>query len=239
MKLLLWAFVAFGLARSSYRFIKARRIDDGLYVAFWLTLAVASVTGAPVAKLIALGFLVAALVKKHRPSYSTQDFDSSHPGSITLDADSEELPSQDPQSTNNDSPPDPEEFIRSIPEYAENCVDHAKILTSDSLDYTPESLVIVDKIITEGWGGEVPALVEPMLVIFGSYVGETIRRKHGGEWIHSEDFGYALVGIDGRDFKVFPFEKVLKRFTEGDSLAFFYEALKESLEKDCEEDDSD
>lgn len=234
MKLLLWALIAFGLSRSVYRFFKARRIHDGLYIGFWLTLAVAGVTGAPVVKLIALGFLVAALLKKHRPSYSTQDLESSDPGSITIEADSEELPSEAPLSTNNDSPADPGAFIRSIPEYAENCVDHAKILTSDILDYTPESLAIVDKMITKGWGGEAPALIDPMVVIFGSYVGETIRRKHGGKWVHSEESGYALVEIDGRDFKAFPFNKVHKRFSEGedDSVAFFYEALKHTLEKE-------
>ena len=236
MQYLVWALIAIGLGVTAFRFIKARRLGDGLSFAFWLTLGVASITGSPVARYLALGLLVASFLAKRRSPRGV-----SKPGKETDRSALNTTRTDSSQAIEEAATPDPEAFIESIPECAENCVTHAKILTSKALDYTPESLTTVDEIISKGWGGEPPALLDPMITLFGSYVGETLRRNLGGKWAHSADFGYALVEIDGRDFKAFPFNKVSKRFTEGegDSVAFFYEALKHTLDRKSEEDDSD
>ncbi|HWI60763.1 MAG TPA: hypothetical protein VNT75_02865 [Symbiobacteriaceae bacterium] len=69
--------------------------------------------------------------------------------------------------------------------------------------------------------------------VWGGYVGEVIRRHHGGEWriardLYPDDVVYAL-RVETTD--IFPPAKVHKRLTNGpgDSVWFYYCVLKERL----------
>ena len=68
---------------------------------------------------------------------------------------------------------------------------------------------------------------------FGAYLGEAIRRNLGGDWGYSEQEGYFLENVGGQ-VKLFPFAKTLKRFKdgEGDSLGFYYVAVKHMIENE-------
>jgi hypothetical protein len=115
------------------------------------------------------------------------------------------------------------EFVSRIPGHAEKHTD---------LDYSAESIAKLDQIVRDGWPKEPPAMLEPVVLGFGSYLGETMRHLHGGDWCYNEDLGVHL-DVAGKDIKVFPFNKVRKRFLNGeeDSLEFFYKVIRSELEK--------
>lgn len=101
------------------------------------------------------------------------------------------------------------------------------------LDYSPSSLVLVDRII-DGIRRERPPAeaVEPTLVGFGAYAGEVLCRRSGAVWV---DFTGAQRGMFGQpigirtaDGRVWnPLGKALKRYEGGpeDSLHKFYLAV--------------
>lgn len=98
------------------------------------------------------------------------------------------------------------------------------------LDYTPESLALVDRVI-EGIRRERPpaAAVTPTLLGFGAYVGEVLVREAGAAWVdfdagQRDIFGQPF-GIRTSDGRVWnPLGKAIKRYENGmaDSLRLFY-----------------
>lgn len=98
------------------------------------------------------------------------------------------------------------------------------------LDYTPESLALVDRVI-EGIRRERPpvAAVAPALLGFGAYVGEVLVREAGAAWVdfdadQRDIFGQPF-GIRTSDGRVWnPLGKAVKRYENGmaDSLRLFY-----------------
>lgn len=123
-----------------------------------------------------------------------------------------------------------QKFIAQIPGFAETQREIANNVFGASLDYSAESIAKLDEIIKEGWPEEPPVLLDEMVLGFGSYLGETIRRVHGGDWCFDakHELHYEVGGI-----KIFPFAKVRKRFLNGeeDSLGFFYSFIRAELAK--------
>ncbi|MEM4230173.1 MAG: hypothetical protein QXZ66_10500 [Thermoproteota archaeon] len=88
--------------------------------------------------------------------------------------------------------------------FSKLCVSYVHALKGREIDYTPESLLIVDKAINEGWPKDFFKGVEPagsfslseirnlparsgemltiIILVFGSYLGEVILRNIGGGW---------------------------------------------------------
>lgn len=122
-----------------------------------------------------------------------------------------------------------QKFIAQIPGWAESQREIANNVFGAKLDYSAESIPKLDQIIKEGWP-EPPVLLDEMVLGFGSYLGETIRRVHGGGWCFDpkHELHYEVGGI-----KIFPFAKVRKRFLNGeeDSLGFFYSFIRAELAK--------
>jgi hypothetical protein len=125
---------------------------------------------------------------------------------------------------------DPHEFIAKIPEYAEKHVSMSEDNFGVKLDYSPASLRAIDEIISEHWE-ETPTFLDQVVLLFGAYVGETIRRQHGGNWTFDEENGYALENLGGTGARIYPFAKVNKRFVNGeeDSIAFYYQAVSKVI----------
>jgi hypothetical protein len=125
-------------------------------------------------------------------------------------------------------------FISSIPDLARSHVEISGKQWSYSLDYSEESVTSLEKIIAEGWpdGGNSP--LDTTIAMFGSYLGETIRKNMGGIWEHDAKMGYALKDVGGKA-TIFPFAKIAKRFKEGsdESLTFYYESIKQIIAKDA------
>jgi hypothetical protein len=102
-----------------------------------------------------------------------------------------------------------------------------------ALDYSPESLKIVDSFLEEArsrCGKEVATLV----VAVGGYVGEVLCRHPGGQWRDIADTSMGkvssapvVVELRGEMF-CNPLGKVAKRLSQGDgdSVFFFFQVLK-------------
>ena len=121
---------------------------------------------------------------------------------------------------------DPQAFIAEIPKWAETHVEMSKANFDVALDYSEESLYTIDEIISKHWDSP-PVMMDDVVLTFGSYVGETIRRLQGGTWRFDNELGFTLTDIGGAGIRAFPFAKVHKRFTNGeeDSIAHYYRAL--------------
>ena len=123
-------------------------------------------------------------------------------------------------------------FIKEIPDRAEILRDMAKKVFGVKLDYSAKSIPKLDDIIKEGWPKKPPVMLDNMVTVFGSYLGEAIRRIHGGEWSFSDEHGLHL-DVGGLDIKIFPFAKVQKRFLNGeeDSIGFYYSFIRSKVDE--------
>jgi hypothetical protein len=77
--------------------------------------------------------------------------------------------------------------------------------------------------------------MDDMCKLWGSYFGEVVRRKWGGEW-SIETYpgaGFATLTLSVTAGKLFPSIKVYRRLTEGDSdnLWTFYQSVRARLEQ--------
>jgi hypothetical protein len=64
------------------------------------------------------------------------------------------------------------EFARQIPELAERHRRLAKETFGLELNYEPESIALLDRMVREGWP-DPPAMLQTVVTGFGSYLGET------------------------------------------------------------------
>jgi Family of unknown function (DUF6278) len=122
----------------------------------------------------------------------------------------------------------PDSDLRShIESLAELSRQKAKSVFGVDLDYSADSITRLDDMIQKGWP-QPPVFLDTMVEGFGSYLGEVIRRLHGGEWRHTEADGYFLDRVGGRDMQIYPMARVRKRFLKGkdECLEFYYSALK-------------
>ena len=124
-----------------------------------------------------------------------------------------------------------EAFIASIPDIAERHRVQMKASFGESLSYQKSDLSRLDSLIDKAWGDELPKNLDTLVLTFGSYFAETLRRLRGGHWGYEPGRGYCLRDVGGLA-RVYPFEKVSKRFknSKEHSLALFYRALVKSLE---------
>ena len=160
-------------------------------------------------------------------------------GKTTLDAIASSASSHSAPATHNTPEPGPypkqedaTSIIASLPKLAEA---HRKMSKSNfgvELDYSAESLALLDKIIDEHFPKKQAPAMDTTLLTFGAYVGETIRRLLGGEWEETDNHELALNKVGGIA-QLFPMNKTRKRFENGieDSLADFYVAVRHIIEK--------
>ena len=127
---------------------------------------------------------------------------------------------------------DPEAFIQRIPDVAERHRRQMQEYFDENLDYRKSDLARLDSIIDKAWGHELPKNINALVLTFGAYFGETVRRLRGGRWGYDSERGFCLEEVGGMA-TVYPFEKVSKRFKQRDehSLALFYRALVKTVEK--------
>lgn len=121
-------------------------------------------------------------------------------------------------------------FIEDIPRQAEKHRELVQRSFGTELSYRKSDFARLDEIIEKGWGHSTPKRIDAVVVGFGCYFGETIRRLRGGEWAYDEGRGIVLRDVGGRAV-IEPFDKVRRRFRNGDqdSLSLFYLALSRKL----------
>jgi hypothetical protein len=128
--------------------------------------------------------------------------------------------------------------------HAELVVTAADDVGELSLDYSPASLEEVDAVV-EGFrqdGASVQELAE-LLVGFGCYLGEVVRRELGGYWQAEEDLDESDRAAAGWMVLAFgdclwcnPIGRVFGRFLQGeeDYLPDFYESLLAERRRSCD-----
>ena len=102
------------------------------------------------------------------------------------------------------------------------------------LDFTSESIDALDEILVVV--GESPELdLDFEVRLWGSYLGEVLRRRYAGVWEMSQypDGVVAVPAIEVRASRLFPLMKVYRRLTVGDEedLSAFYAMVTERLGK--------
>lgn len=100
------------------------------------------------------------------------------------------------------------------------------------LDYSSESIEGLDEILV--LVGESPELdIDFEVRLWGSYLGEVVRRRYAGGWEMTKYPGgeMAVPAVEVRGSRLFPLMKVYRRLTEGDEedLATFFSMVTERL----------
>ena len=108
------------------------------------------------------------------------------------------------------------------------------------LDFSENSLMEVETIL-DRLAREMPASkpssddVSELCKVWGSYLGEVVRRRFGGDWsietYPGKQFATLTLTVDGN--KLFPSMKIHRRLTEGegDNVWSFYKMVKTKLAK--------
>src|SRR5579864_4391297 len=118
--------------------------------------------------------------------------------------------------------------------YAEQAVKEAMALNAQ-LDYSENSLLDLEDLLGRlSWPAESEAMSENCK-IWGSYLGEVVRRRFGGEWsietYPGKQFATLTLSVNGS--RLFPSIKVHRRLTEGegDNVWEFYRMVKARMEE--------
>jgi hypothetical protein len=116
--------------------------------------------------------------------------------------------------------------------YAEQAVTLARQYQAN-LDYSERSLRDVEAILAKLAQNPPEDLTETCKV-WGSYLGEVVRRRFGGDWsietYPGKEFATLTLNLGGS--KLFPSMKIHRRLTQGagDNIWSFYEMVKARLE---------
>jgi hypothetical protein len=116
--------------------------------------------------------------------------------------------------------------------YALGAVDVAKSQFRQTLDFSADSINVLDEILVlVGEDTEIDLDFESRL--WGSYLGEVLRRRYVGSWEMTQYPGGAVAvpAVDVRGSRLFPLMKVYRRLTMGDEedLGSFYNMVTERL----------
>jgi hypothetical protein len=109
--------------------------------------------------------------------------------------------------------------------YAQAAAELAKQNFQQKLDFTSESIDSLDEILVQV--GESPELdLDFEVRLWGSYLGEVLRRRYAGGWEMTQYPGAAVAvpAVEVRGSRLFPLMKVYRRLTVGeeeDLRAFF------------------
>jgi hypothetical protein len=116
--------------------------------------------------------------------------------------------------------------------YAEQAVQSA-LGFSAHLDYSEQSLLEVETILQRLAAGASSDDLTEVCKMWGSYLGEVVRRRFGGEWTietyPGKQFATLTLSVGGA--KLFPTMKVHRRLTQGqdDNVWSFYKMVKARL----------
>jgi len=137
------------------------------------------------------------------------------------------------------------EIAALMKQLAEDTVAWVRDSYEANLDYSEESIEIVERLLEE-LHNELPRTetgellgdesstdtIDAICNMVGGYFGETIKRHHGGEWtINNLAAEQPMVCLQIGTVSLFPTAKVYKRLAYGssDNISFFYSTLKNHL----------
>jgi len=116
--------------------------------------------------------------------------------------------------------------------YAQAAAELARQDFQQKLDFTSESIDSLDEILVQV--GESPELdLDFEVRLWGSYLGEVLRRRYAGAWEMTQYPGgvVAVPAVEVRGSRLFPLMKVYRRLTVGeeDDLRAFYTMVTDRL----------
>jgi hypothetical protein len=116
--------------------------------------------------------------------------------------------------------------------YALDAVDVAQSNFKTALDGSEESVAVVEEILGvlhESMAADKPPddLVWKFARIFGSYVGEVMRKNHGGRWGFSKDGGEKHYALERDGQILWPQSRAYKRLINGpeDNVWHYYQIM--------------
>ena len=129
----------------------------------------------------------------------------------------------------------------SVPAMADAYAQKAVIVAREfkiTLDYSENSLLSLESILSQlaldlPPGGPSGEDLTEMCKMWGSYFGEVVRRRFGGDWsietYPGKQFATLTLNVGGN--KLFPSMKIHRRLTEGeaDNVWSFYKMVKNKL----------
>jgi hypothetical protein len=116
--------------------------------------------------------------------------------------------------------------------YARAAAERGQREFQQKLDFSAESIDGLDEILV--MIGESPELdLDFEVRLWGSYLGEVLRRRYAGSWEMTQYPGgvVAVPAVDVRGSRLFPLMKVYRRLTIGDEedLSAFFSMVTERL----------
>jgi len=118
--------------------------------------------------------------------------------------------------------------------YAQAAAELGRKQFKQKLDFTADSIEALDDILV--LVGESPELdLDFEVRLWGSYLGEVLRRRYAGVWEMTQYPGgvMAVPSVDVRGSRLFPLMKVYRRLTEGEEedLRTFFTMVTDRLGK--------
>lgn len=118
--------------------------------------------------------------------------------------------------------------------YARSAAAHARSEFQRELDFSSDSIDTLDDVLV--LVGESPEVdVDFEVRLWGSYLGEVLRRRYAGTWEMTQYPGGAVAvpAVEVRGSRLFPLLKVYRRLTTGEEedLRAFYAMVTERLGK--------
>lgn len=102
------------------------------------------------------------------------------------------------------------------------------------LDYSEESLKRMETILEKPAARESESDISETCKIWGSYLGEVVRRRFGGSWSIETYPGkqFATLALNVNESKLFPSMKMHRRITQGpeENVWSFYKMVRSRLE---------
>lgn len=117
-------------------------------------------------------------------------------------------------------------------------IQSAKLKWAESLDYTPDSLDAIERMLGKMHNlakyaapGQGPSEehIATAARVWGIYIGEVIRRHYGGQWSQAED-GALTLSIG--EAKVLPLVKARKRIVDGptENIRYYFSSMEKVLQ---------
>lgn len=115
---------------------------------------------------------------------------------------------------------------------AKKLVELAKDNFDIELDFSEKSLTYLDEIIGKRFKKE-DENIGLAVLMFGSYLGETIIKNLGGKWIINKDIFKSgiLIKDEKTKIQVFPFVRIIEKIYANYSILKYYKKVKKAIDK--------
>jgi hypothetical protein len=122
--------------------------------------------------------------------------------------------------------------------YALEAVNLAQAVSKRKLDFSEESVKVVEAILSQlhtelprEKRKPLPEVIDQVCNVYGAYIGEVMRRTMGGEWVLDDKMspGNKIISLRLGNTQTCPSAKVYKRIMNGseDDVWFYYRVLVE------------